>query len=74
MMKVRLLRDARINHKAGEVVEVSPAEYGFLIDVGSAEAVKDKVEAVESVSDTVEAEPKKTVKAASVIKKATRKK
>lgn len=74
MMKVRLLRDARINHKAGEIVEVSPAEYGFLIDVGSAEAIRDKAQVVESVSDTAEAEPKKTVKAASVIKKATRKK
>lgn len=38
-MKVKLLRDARINHKAGEIVEVSPAEYEFLVSVGSAEAV-----------------------------------
>ena len=30
-MKVRLLRSARINHKAGEIVEVSPAEAGFLM-------------------------------------------
>lgn len=37
MMKVRLLRDARINHKAGEIVEVSPAEFNFLVSVGSAE-------------------------------------
>ena len=35
-MKVRLLRDARINHKAGEIVEVSPAEFQFLTSVGSA--------------------------------------
>lgn len=35
-MKVRLLRDARIKHLAGEVVEVSPAEYNFLVSVGSA--------------------------------------
>lgn len=35
-MKVRLLRDARINHKAGETVEVSPAEFNFLVSVGSA--------------------------------------
>lgn len=39
-MKVRLLRDARINHKAGETVEVSPAVYDFLVSVGSAELVK----------------------------------
>lgn len=35
-MKIRLLRDARINHKAGEIVEVSPAECHFLVSVGSA--------------------------------------
>ena len=35
-MRVRLLRDARINHKAGEIVEVSPAELHFLVSVGSA--------------------------------------
>ena len=35
-MKVRLLRDARIRHKAGEIVEVSPAELQFLVSVGSA--------------------------------------
>ena len=35
-MRVKLLRDARINHKAGEIVEVSPAEYLFLTSVGSA--------------------------------------
>ena len=38
-MKVRLMRDARILHKAGEIVEVSPAEAGFLISTGSAAAV-----------------------------------
>ena len=35
-MKVKLLRDARINHKAGEIVDVSPAECSFLVSVGSA--------------------------------------
>jgi len=38
-MKVRLLRDARIIHKAGEIVEVSPAEFGFLTSTNSAVAV-----------------------------------
>lgn len=37
-MKVRLIRAARIRHNAGEIVEVSPAEAGFLISTGSAEA------------------------------------
>lgn len=35
-MRVKLLRDARINHKAGEIVDVSPAELQFLVSVGSA--------------------------------------
>jgi hypothetical protein len=35
-MKVKLIRDAKIRHKAGETVEVSPAEAEFLIAVGSA--------------------------------------
>lgn len=38
-MTVRLLRAARINHKAGEIVEVSPAEFEHLVSLGSAEAV-----------------------------------
>lgn len=35
-MKVLLLRDARIKHYAGEVVDVSPAEFNFLVSVKSA--------------------------------------
>ena len=38
-MKVRLLRDARILHKAGETVEVSPAEFQFLTSLGGAVAI-----------------------------------
>lgn len=40
MMKVRLLRDARILHKAGEVVEISPEFAEYLISLDSAEAVE----------------------------------
>lgn len=64
-MKVRLLRDSRILHKAGEIVEVSPAEFNFLISVGSAVevAVKspEKVEVAtkEPVVKTVEKRAKK---------------
>lgn len=56
LMKVRLLRDARINHKAGEIVEVSPAECGFLVSVGSAVevAVKPPVMAETAKADPVE--------------------
>lgn len=35
-MKVKLLRAARIRHEAGEIVEVSPAEAGFLVSTMSA--------------------------------------
>jgi len=35
-MKVKLTRDSRIRHKAGEIVEVSLAEGRFLITTGSA--------------------------------------
>lgn len=35
-MKVQLTRAARIRHNAGEIVEVSPAEAGFLFSTGSA--------------------------------------
>ena len=33
-MKVKLLKDARIRHKAGEIVEVSPEECFFLTSTG----------------------------------------
>lgn len=35
-MKIKLLKDARITHKAGEIVEVSPDEGAFLVAVMSA--------------------------------------
>ena len=38
-MRARLLKDTRINHKAGEIVEVSPVQFNFLASVGAAEAV-----------------------------------
>lgn len=34
-MKALLLRDARISHKAGEIVEVSPAEFKALEALGT---------------------------------------
>lgn len=39
-MKIRLLKDARIKHYAGETVEVSPAEAAFLLSVNAAIAAK----------------------------------
>ena len=51
-MKVKLLREARIRHEAGEIVEVSPAEAGFLLSTGSA------VRVIEEAPQTPEAEAK----------------
>lgn len=40
-MKVRLLRDVKIRHRAGEVIDVAdPAELGFLLNMHSAEPVR----------------------------------
>lgn len=44
-MKIRLLRDARITHKKGEIVEVSPSEAKFLLSLHSAEEVKEEKKA-----------------------------
>lgn len=35
-MKIKLLKDARITHKAGEIIDVSPDEGAFLVAVKSA--------------------------------------
>ena len=60
-MKVRLLRDARIKHSKGEIIEVSPEEYVFLTSVGSAEPLDEvKVETPEAaVAEAVETPEKK---------------
>lgn len=42
MMKVRLLREARIRHNAGEIVEVSPEEFLYLVSNYSAEPVEEE--------------------------------
>ena len=46
-MKLKLIRAARIRHNAGEIVEVSPAEAGFLLSTGSAVPVKDEAQVTE---------------------------
>ena len=38
-MKLLLKMAARINHNAGEIVEVSPAQAQFLLSVGAAEII-----------------------------------
>lgn len=63
-MKVKLLRDAKINHKAGEIVDVSPAEFHFLTSLGSAVGVSaDKAPVYEkAVVEPKETATKKTAK------------
>ena len=67
-MKLKLTRAARIRHEAGEIVEVSPAEAGFLLSTGSAVRVSEYVHARETPEDAAEKEtrteaaPKKTTK------------
>lgn len=43
-MKIKLLKESRIRHKAGEIVEVSPAEANFLLGVGAAVMAENKAE------------------------------
>ena len=62
MAKIKLLRDTRINHKAGEIVEVSPAEMNFLVGVGSAVELAVKAPVVEVATKEPEVETKTEVK------------
>ena len=59
-MKVKLLRTARIRHEAGEIVEVSPAEAGFLFSTGSAVEVIEKRETPEDAAVIEKQEAAKT--------------
>ena len=52
-MKIKLLRDARITHKAGEVVEASPAECSFLISTNSAVRVSEAVKKIETAEEKI---------------------
>lgn len=63
-MKLMLKKAARIRHEAGEIVEVSPAEAGFLLSTGSAVEVHETPED-KKVKETPEAEvqPKETPEA-----------
>ena len=62
-MRVKLLRPARIRHEAGEIVEVSPAEYQFLISLGSAiDAPKKAKRAIETPEEKAELSPQKRKK------------
>lgn len=39
-MKLLLKKAARINHEAGEIVEVSPAQANFLLSVNAADIIR----------------------------------
>ena len=58
-MRVKLLRDARILHKAGEVVEVSPAECSLLTSTNSAVQVVEAVKVPAAKSEAKETRKKK---------------
>lgn len=80
-MKVQLLRDARITHKAGEIVEVSPEECYFLTTTNGAievEAVKAPVakaiEVPEEKLPEVEVPEKKVKVTKTAVKKPAAKK
>ena len=51
-MKVLLTRAARIRHNAGEIVEVSPAEAGFLFSTGSAVRAPETAETPETPEES----------------------
>lgn len=51
-MRVRLIKPARINHAAGEIVEVSPAQVGFLLSVGAVEMLTPERETPETAKKT----------------------
>lgn len=61
-MKVELLRDARILHKAGETVEVSPAEFQFLTSLGGAVAIPDTAAGKAQEKATTTTTKRKTTK------------
>lgn len=62
-MRVKLTRDSRINHSAGEILEVSPEQGAFLISVGSAAPVVEMaIKSVEEVAEKAVKAPKATAK------------
>lgn len=46
-MRLLLTKAARINHNAGEIVEVSPVQAQFLLSVGAAEIILEERQAPE---------------------------
>lgn len=67
-MKVKLLRDARILHKSGEIVEVSPEECWYLVSTDGAVEMTEAVKVVKA--EPVEVPEEKVAKAETPEKKA----
>ena len=68
-MQVKLLRDARVQHKAGEIVEINdPAALHFLVSTGSAVVLR--TAAPETPEARMEAPEVKAVKKTTTRKKA----
>lgn len=63
MLKVKLLRDAKIAHEAGDIVEVSPAKCAFLLSVGSAELIEEEKPVAEKATAPAVEVAEKAVKA-----------
>ena len=70
-MKVKLIRAARIRHEAGEIVEVSPAEAGFLLSTGSAVEIFVTTAKRETPEDAAEKETPEAAAAPKTTKKKT---
>ena len=47
-MRLKLLRQSRIRHEAGEIVEVSPAEANYLLSTKSAVVFAEEAEKIET--------------------------
>lgn len=73
-MKVKLLRDARIKHYAGEVVEVSPEECWHLVSTDGAVEVETAVKAPADVIEVPEKKVVETPEKKAPVKKTTAKK
>lgn len=56
-MKARLIKDARIHHKAGDIVEVSPVEFNYLASTKQAVLYVE-----ERAEEKPEAKPKRTTR------------
>lgn len=61
-MRVKLLRQSRITHKAGEIVEVSPAEAKSLISLGSAVEIVERAEEIETPENPAPTKTRRTKK------------